>query len=948
VRHPQTAEGQAALSGRTDEFCWTQRIMAYHKIKHVEAAQKHLAQNKVPQAIAEYQQILKHEPGDQVTLMTVGDLYVRQGETFQAIDYFARLAQIFIRDGFLTKAIAIYKKIAKLAPEEMKPLERLAELYVQQGVLSEARPIFLQLAEGHLKANRREPAAALLRKLLEAEPDNLRVQMRLADVQLAMGQKQDAAQTLLVCAERQLFHRDPEEAVKLCERAVALAPENLLARLLMARALSAAGRRNEAAELLESVPDLESGNEASAQLLEIYLQQENLDRAAELSRRVLARDPKHYAMAAKTVMALTELGQEDNALLLLNEIRNAMATNEDAEALAQLMHAAAARFTGRIEPFEWLVELYTQVNDAFHLPEALAHLGQAAAAGGHFDRARQVYEQLIERSPEDKNIRANLQQIRARLGMNPLETAVPTPVPVVEEVVTAKKFEEPPLDEETEHFVGVALTDVDLFSSYGLTPKAIDLLEKVIVRAPRHTPSLEKLLDLYLGEGNNQRTAELAEILMRIHTERGDSVNAERFAELCRRFQRAASLDPAPAAPAATPAEFAIPASEQNIDEWMRPPAPGEAAEEFEIPSPAEPARINLENASPQDSVHELDLSDEWASISEEAVRAKGAPTDEMIPDVEEPAEERVFNDVPASARANTSAFAIEQVENQNGSGKVGSGDEPAEMPADIDVPAPEQVPVFASSDTTARAEEEPAEYELELVEQASQTGATSNVSPIRSADVESSPLGDLAMELGMVLDAAPPIAPSASGNGRERLSQTSKIASPPAAPRREAPKPTVSMVGASDPGGPLSEVFAEFRTELEALQTDEDPETHYNLGIAYREMGLLEEAISEFQKVVQAHDRVMAFRYTMQCCTLLALAFMEKGQPEIAAFWYERALQTPGLDQESVLALQYDLGIAQDMGGHPDDALKSFQQVYAMNIDYRDVAERIGSLRER
>jgi tetratricopeptide (TPR) repeat protein len=88
--------------------------MGYNKIKHVEAAQKHLAQGKVPQAIAEYQNILKHEPSDQVTLMTVGDLFVRSGETFQAIEYFQRLAQIFVRDGFLTKAIAIYKKIAKL------------------------------------------------------------------------------------------------------------------------------------------------------------------------------------------------------------------------------------------------------------------------------------------------------------------------------------------------------------------------------------------------------------------------------------------------------------------------------------------------------------------------------------------------------------------------------------------------------------------------------------------------------------------------------------------------------------------------------------------------------------------------------------------------------------------------------------------------------------------
>jgi tetratricopeptide (TPR) repeat protein len=944
--------------------------MAYSKIKHVEAAQKHLGQNRVPQAIAEYQQILKHEPGDQVTLMTVGDLYVRQGETFQAIDYFARLAQIFIRDGFLTKAIAIYKKIAKLAPEEMKPLERLAELYVQQGVLSEARPIFLQLAEGHLKAGRREPAAALLRKLLEAEPDNLRVQLRLAEVQLAMGQNQDAAHTLLVCAERQLVNRDPEEAVKLCERAVKLAPENLLARLLMARALSAAGRRNEAAALLESVPDLESGNEASAQLLEIYLQEENTERAAQLARRVIARDPKHYTMAAKVVMSMTELGQADNALLLLDEIRGTMATNDDSESLAQMLHATATRFTGRLEPHEWLVELYTQINDAFHLPEAMAQLGQAAAAGGHFDRARQVYEQLIERSPEDKNIRENLEQVRARLGMNPLESAVATPVPVVEEVVVTKKFEEPPLDEETEKFVAVALTDVDLFSSYGLTPKAIDLLEKVIVRAPRHTPSLEKLLDLYLGEGNNERTAELAMQLVHIHTERGDTQSAERFAELSRRYQRAAALDPAPAT-AAAPAEFAIPAAESEIDASMKAPTAGEAVEEFEI-LPSETSSHGKSAAqSPQDSVHELDLSDEWASISDEAGRAK---TGELIPDVEEPEEERQFNDVPADSRTgvqtNRSAFAMdEEPETTSGADKIESVEEPEEMTVlsgddiedEIESPkessAPEPVPVFANSGSASHAEEEPAEYELELVEQASQAGTPSNVSPIRTiAEPESSPLGDLAMELGLVLDAAPPIAPSSTGKGSERLTQsgkpaatsTSKSGAMHTPPRKEAPKPTVSMAGASDPGGPLSEVFAEFRAELEELQTDEDPETHYNLGIAYREMGLLEEAISEFQKVVQAHDRGVEFRYTMQCCTLLALGFMEKGQPEIAAFWYERALQTPDLDHESILALQYDLGIAQDMGGHPDEALKSFQQVYAMNIDYRDVAERIGSLRER
>jgi tetratricopeptide (TPR) repeat protein len=164
------------------------------------------------------------------------------------------------------------------------------------------------------------------------------------------------------------------------------------------------------------------------------------------------------------------------------------------------------------------------------------------------------------------------------------------------------------------------------------------------------------------------------------------------------------------------------------------------------------------------------------------------------------------------------------------------------------------------------------------------------------------------------------------------------------AAPANGSPAASVPTAGAM--AGPLGDLFEEFRSELgEASKEDEDLETHYNLGIAYREMGLLEEAISEFQKVASAADKGPAFRYAMQCCTLLGLAFMEKAQPAIAAIWYERALKTPGLDQESILALRYDLGIAQELAGEAAAAFNSFSQVYAMNIDYRDVSERIALL---
>jgi len=174
------------------------------------------------------------------------------------------------------------------------------------------------------------------------------------------------------------------------------------------------------------------------------------------------------------------------------------------------------------------------------------------------------------------------------------------------------------------------------------------------------------------------------------------------------------------------------------------------------------------------------------------------------------------------------------------------------------------------------------------------------------------------------------------------------------AGPRAGASAPVTNMAKAEEKptssanAGPLKEVFDEFRAELgEMGADDEDLETHYNLGIAFREMGLLEEAISEFQKVAKASERGRPFPYSMQCYTLLGLAFMDRGQPSIAAMWYERALRLPDIEPESELALRYDLGLAQESAGESDAALRSFSQVYAVNIDYRDVGERIAALQK-
>ena len=132
------------------------------------------------------------------------------------------------------------------------------------------------------------------------------------------------------------------------------------------------------------------------------------------------------------------------------------------------------------------------------------------------------------------------------------------------------------------------------------------------------------------------------------------------------------------------------------------------------------------------------------------------------------------------------------------------------------------------------------------------------------------------------------------------------------------------------------------------AAAVQDDPETHYNLGVAFREMGLLDEAIGEFQKVVRGAGKEVYPPNFLQACSLLAICFMEKRMPAVAIRWYRRALETPELDEEAILALQYDLGLAYEQAGDPRNALERFTEVYSQNIDFRDVAEKIRVLQQQ
>jgi len=624
------------------------------------------------------------------------------------------------------------------------------------------------------------------------------------------------------------------------------------------------------------------------------------------------------------------------------------------------------------------------------MPDALANLGDALAASGDYERAKTTFEQLVDRQPDSDSAKRKLNGVLRKMGLlapdaeeeseppvEDLKTEVPkAPTPALRADVSGFGPEiqakpaagpaEPQLDDETQKFIAQSLTDVDLFASYGLTQKAIGLLEAILRRAPRHTPTIEKLLDFVLGAGDDRRTAELAAQLEQIHTEAGDQRSAERFAELRRRFQRAAGISDEELAGAAPAAQQAAPEApqEMGIPEVAAIPAEKEPAPATRPAQPpvagAQPEPVEAAAASTKAEVQEVDLSDEWATLLEESHQAAPKVEAPPPPPAKPPAtpprpatpahiEEFQVHEKPAIPPAQVPAAALDAA------GKTPAPAIPMEEISTAGKPKEKSAPKAPPKPPQAAEPEFEMEQEYELVlEQEDLVPAHDQKPP----QVPSVPLPPQAV--GQNKSAAPPVADGGFESDQflaDLAKEIDQLGIDSLAPTFSSSKTGVPALPVSKPpaapppaaeSGPLKEVFEEFRAELgEMGAEDEDLETHYNLGIAFREMGLLEEAISEFQKVAKASDRGRAFRYTMQCCTLLGLAFMEKGQPAIAAIWYERALKTPGIDPESTLALRYDLGVAQESAGEPVAALKSFSQVYAMNIDYRDVAERIAALQK-
>ena len=133
--------------------------------------------------------------------------------------------------------------------------------------------------------------------------------------------------------------------------------------------------------------------------------------------------------------------------------------------------------------------------------------------------------------------------------------------------------------------------------------------------------------------------------------------------------------------------------------------------------------------------------------------------------------------------------------------------------------------------------------------------------------------------------------------------------------------------------------VFGQFKKGVAEQVAIDDSDTHFDLGIAYKEMGLLEDARREFQVAMSAQKRLCL------CWMMIGLCYMEEGRAVDAIESFRSGLDVPDKTDAEEIGLFFEMGFANDSAGRTDDAIKYYERVYARNPQFRQVSKRLAAL---
>ena len=884
--------------------------MAVNKRKILESAQKHLQRGALDKALEDYQTLLKADPKDSNIRLKVGDLHLKLGRNQDAIDAYLRVAQQFTAEGFDAKAVALYKQITKLDEKRFEVHSQLGELYQRMGLTSEAMRAMQLASDGAYRAGDKSQALGLLRRMAALEPSNTANRLKVADLLRAEGKPEDALAEYDEVVRELERQRNVEEQIKVLERALEIAPERAGSLRALARAA------------------IEGGAFAKAEAA---------------SRKLLAATPEDVEAIEWLARALEGAGRADesvDAFRSLAEKFRARGEEDRARELIQRYGAAEAAFdAGDSEPDV----LEGDSSDLELDPDIDASLGLAS---GELELEGNAVE----------NDSGSLATTQVSLPLTEEATEAPAE--------TTETSGDAPVD------LDQLLAEASVFTRYGKHERAIETLRAALRVEAGHPLALERLGEALVALGNKQHASSALQRAGAAYVDAGDAAGVARVRALLAPLDRKAAdaLAPPESAPAPTPSANSPAPADASDDELDIEIDPG-LDDDTPVPR-SEPAAAAAEDFSG------IEIDTAGLAAGSELVSEKDAAASIVNGDSLEDSSAFAFDAARKSKAArveadqtSTSSSSVEaDFEEAEFYREQGLRDEARALYERVLSAVPNHPramlrlgeldgPAQASPATPVEAPATPADGSFDLDLDSGAGPEASEPAVEEPAPVPTPPPTPVVAKLK-----APATPPTPAPPAKPAPAVAAKAAppAPPAPPVLESPPVSVPIGGADfdlaaelseafgesetpaqdgSSGDGFREVFAAFKAGVKREVSEGDHEAHFDLGIAYKEMGLLQDALGEFSAALGSPARRLACLHLMGTCAL------DLGRAADAVAHLSEALSGGGLPPQQEAALRVDLGRAHRASGDVPRARAELEAARALDASVADVAQLLADL---
>jgi tetratricopeptide (TPR) repeat protein len=891
------------VSARPVEITIRAEALSIEREKILQAAQKYIEKKKYDRAIVEYQRIVQEDPNDARTLLKIGDLQARLSAYPEAIATYDRVGQFYASQGFALKAIAVYKQIRELIKKHAPDLAdryghivpKLAEIYTQLGLTSDALAAWDEVATRLQRASRDRDAIEVFRKMVELDQGNPLPHLRLAEACCRVQSLDEAIDSFWTAAELLLNLERADDALKVVERILHFRPDARFARV--------------AAELYLGRGTREDGMQALAKLQVCF-----------------QADPKDLETLGLLAQAFTLIGQEAKAVEVYKEMARLAREQNKTDLYSQLLGHLR-----QVAPSDDQVAAFDSM-----LPGAQS---QSQRPGDYSQPSQPSHASLsdseVELLEDSQNFDVAAPQTVTLPDPRPHTASAPDVVVVDEQLEVAEELNDPNSFDARGH-ARKAIVDAESFRKLRLYPKAVEALHIALEIDPRSLEIREKLRELLLEAGETDAARQESINVAQLYLEAGNVGQAEAL------LSQVLEVDPENHDALLLWEQLASgssPYAEEVDDGRTRVRSahdmlPGSAPDGFDPSSPL--PSYDLEEIGAEQAMH----SEPGRSLTRHSLAAMDDPfggpgnPDEPLPSF--PLTSQADDELGIGNDGETEVTSLADYQDEE---EISIVEDFVPAQAALRPPAPE-------------ANYEGLEDVLDEAEFFAARGLYEDAKAILLEQLSRTPhhklvlerLGEIEAQLGSSGESQTKERSQLSDHGSSRpfdldqsLTALDSLEMPPESFSAES-RQMLSSTQDID----VDQVFEKFKAGVKAQVAENDSATHYDLGVAYKEMGLLPDAVGEFETAARDSAR------ECMCFAMIGMIYLEQNQLDRAAEAYVRALSAAQKTVEQEMSLYYDLGNVYEMKGKNQDALYYFQKIARRDPGYRDVSDRIVQLSPR